>query len=810
MARPDLIATARVAARQMKRHRGSTVLLALLVAAPVALATWSMSILPTLNPTAADQVAGLLGNADFRMAGSGLVVPQNLPAGSMTEMVESSTEPIEVNGKLISVNVRRLQPEATLDRSRSVLVSGRWPNTADELVVSPRMANDLRLREGGSVRIDDKARTVIGIVRSPLSRNGYEVRTVADSLDSKRGYSELLVRLPVGSNVEQVTASITSGFAESRSSYAGASSSDNSITLLAELLPLSEVVLIAAALFTVTATRQRRMLGLMSAVGASARQCALVVLSHAALVGVIGSALGVGAGLVIAEAFRQWLSGRQAFVADSLRVPIGWVVLSAVLATAALLAAAARPAIAAGRESVAASFQQGAKAASKPPASWARVAFGLTLGVAILVLADAAKDAARVVGVVAGLIVLVISAGIASEKVFAHLAAQAAGMRPAVRMALRDLARSRGRTGPLTIALVAALTLSVMMLTVLSSNAAQTRATYQPALEESQVLISAQSQAAADAVALSIGAPRAVPLRAALVPDSAVPGMQRSTRSVESSAAGIHAEVYESSTMTNGGTLLKLGGTVGVVRTEDVDQFTSSKNAVDDLAEGKAVVLSSGLLRADVVMVQPGEINISGVEHVGKVRPRYRAMPAVLISPETAVAHGLTVDSATPFAFVARASSPLSEQQRQAAFAAAQPFRLTRLDFETGYHDKGATVRNVLSLFAVLFSLGLIALIAALTISESAKVSAVLASIGASPRMRRSQAATTTGAVAAIASIAATPVGIVLAAVANEGTPLSPPFGLLGGMLFGLVAVAGLSGALFTRNAPSVVRQRAV
>ena len=76
--------------------------------------------------------------------------------------------------------------------------------------------------------------------------------------------------------------------------------------------------------------------------------------------------------------------------------------------------------------------------------------------------------------------------------------------------------------------------------------------------------------------------------------------------------------------------------------------------------------------------------------------------------------------------------------------------------------------------------------------------------------MRRSQAATITGAVAAIASIAAAPVGIVLAAVANEGKALHPPFGLLVGMLSGLVIVASLAGALFTRNAPTIDRQRAV
>jgi hypothetical protein len=116
MVRPDLIATARVAARQMKRHRGSTVVLALLVAAPVALATWSMSIIPTVNSTAADQIAGQLGNADFRMFGSPLVVPDNLPAGSVAELVQSASEPIDVAGQLISVSVRRLQTDAVLDQ----------------------------------------------------------------------------------------------------------------------------------------------------------------------------------------------------------------------------------------------------------------------------------------------------------------------------------------------------------------------------------------------------------------------------------------------------------------------------------------------------------------------------------------------------------------------------------------------------------------------------------------------------------------------------------------------------------------------
>jgi hypothetical protein len=348
-----------------------------------------------------------------------------------------------------------------------------------------------------------------------------------------------------------------------------------------------------------------------------------------------------------------------------------------------------------------------------------------------------------------------------------------------------------------------------MMLTILSSSAAQSRATYQPALEESQVLISAQSQAAADAVAKSIGAPTAVPLRAALVPDAALIGLVRSSSSVQSSAAGLPAEVRGAQKTKKGVTFFESGGTVGVVRPEDVGSFTSAKGAANDLSASKAVVLAPELLRDGGVTMRPGEIKISGVEHLGTARPRFRAMPAVLISPETAAANGLIVDSATPFAFLARSASPLTEQQRQAAQIAAQPFRLTTLSFETGYVDKGATVRNVLSLVAVLFSLGLIALIAALTISESAKVSAVLASIGASPRMRRSQAAATTGAVAAIASIAAAPVGIVIAAVVNKDTPLRPPFVLLTAMLFGLVIVAGFAGALFTRNAPSIVRRRA-
>lgn len=809
MGRSDLVATARVAARQMKRHRGSTVLLALLVAAPVALATWSLSILPTVNPTAADQINGQLGDADIRMFGSPLMVPENLLAGSVVELVQSSSEQVDVDGELVGVNVRRLQPGATLEQSRSVLLSGRWPHTAGEAAVSPRMAKDLHLREGAAIRFGDTDRTIVGIVRTPLNRNGYDVRVVEAPVDTQRSSSELLLRLPAGSNVEQV-ASMTTGAAESRAGYAGVNRSDNGVSLLAELLPLTEVVLIAAALFTVTAARQRRMLGLMSAVGASARQCALVVLSHAVLVGVIGSTLGVGLGLAIAMAFRQWLAGRQAFVADSLRVPIGWVALSALLAILALVAAAARPAIAAGRESVAASFHQGSTTTRKPPTSWVRIAIGVALGVAALIFASSAKDTVHVIAILGSLILLVVSVGVASERVFDHLADRSSGMRPSVRMALRDLARSRGRTGPLTIALVAALTLSVMMLTVLSSNAAHNRATYQPALEEAQVLIGTQSQAAADAVARAFGGPAALPLRAALVSDAALTGLVRSSSSVQSSTAGIPAEVYGEPKTKNGVTTFELGGTVGIVRPEDIGSFTSAKDAANDLAVGKAVVLSPGFLRNDGVVVHPGEINIAGVEHVGTARPRYRAMPAVLISSETAAAHGLVVDAATPFAFLARAPSPLTAQQRQAAIVAAKPFRLTTLDFETGYHDKGATVRNALSLVAVLFSLGLIALIAALTISESTKVSAVLASIGASPRMRRSQAAATTGAVAVIACLAAAPVGIVLAAVASNETPLSPPYGLLGSMLLGLVVVAGLSGALFTRNAPSVVRQRAV
>ncbi len=314
---------------------------------------------------------------------------------------------------------------------------------------------------------------------------------------------------------------------------------------------------------------------------------------------------------------------------------------------------------------------QGSRTTRKPPTSWFRIAIGMALGVAALFFASGAKDAVRVIAILGSLILLVVSIGVASERVFAHLADRSSGLRPSVRTALRDLARSRGRTGPLTIALVAALTLSVMMLTILSSTAAHSRATYQPALEESQVLIAAQSQAADDAVAKVIGAPAALPLRAALVPEAALAGLRRSSSSVQSSAAGIPAELYGPQRTKNGVTTYELGGTVGIVRPEDMGSFTSAEDAARDLAVGKAVVLSPGLLRNNGLVVQPGEIDIAGVEHIGTARPR-------------------------------------------------------------------------------------------------------------------------------------------LASVANNETPLRPPYGLLAAMLFGLVVVAGLSGALFTRNAPSVVRQRAV
>lgn len=163
--------------------------------------------------------------------------------------------------------------------------------------------------------------------------------------------------------------------------------------------------------FAVAATRRRREIGILRSLGVPRGAILRLFLVEGALVGAVGSALGVAAGLLLARATTRFIAGLTEMAyglthsASSIVVTPGAIVAGVALGTASAIAAAFFPALGAAClqpvEALAKGrFQRGSEGTSR-----LRLAAGAALGgIAALVVATAARRSFD--GAVAGLLLI--------------------------------------------------------------------------------------------------------------------------------------------------------------------------------------------------------------------------------------------------------------------------------------------------------------------------------------------------------------------------------------------------------------------
>jgi putative ABC transport system permease protein len=368
----------RIARRSVRRHLGRSILIAALIAVPIAGATLMDGLLRTL--TGPEHSAyERMGEADGQaLVTDHTTLPNWQPGG----------DPSDGTGerKATSVDVERLLPPGSravpdlvfglirlTEGDRIVradidlvpvgdpltdhiarLDSGRLPKGPDEVLVTEPLAERLGLLDGGEVRAgatitaDDGPRVAVtGLAVVPTSTDWPVIVAPPDSAlkrapglaDMDESARQYLVDLPPGADGDALWPKLTAqGVAFTPRAvltdparyplvYSGESALETigPIALIVGFGVL-EVVLLAGAAFAVGARRQVRELGLIAANGGTAKHVGRTVLAQGLTLGLFGAVGGLLFGGLLLYAGKPLWEGFSAEVVDTWR--FGWIELA--------------------------------------------------------------------------------------------------------------------------------------------------------------------------------------------------------------------------------------------------------------------------------------------------------------------------------------------------------------------------------------------------------------------------------------------------------------------------------------------------
>ncbi len=530
----------KMARRDALRYKGRSVLVLIMVALPVGLIVAGLTFASTSTRSTAEKLPWLLGNGQAMIHSiSTDVVEQGVEGQQSWSISNGDNQPPAakripgltddgtlaqrtkalgaiVPGTLVPVQTGEFRwtdltrrPYGTvmfIDPSVDLgpklhLVSGRWPASNDEIVVTPAGLHNglpgdgtLELNAGETRR----QITIVGIADVFDTDMGMPYAMTTAAWDERNVYStSWIVKRSTPMSWAEVRKLNGYGLAITSADvvahpppasempgqgYDAQRQMDTETKVMAAIfgavLFLVTALLVGPA-FAVSAGRQRRSLALAASNGAEVRQLRRSVLAGALILGVLaavaGAALGaasVAAGAAVWRGIRPWST-----LVGPFDIPMIAVIIVLICAVLAALTAAMIPALRLGRLDIV-GVMKGQNVS--PPHNRILPFVGLALfalGAAGLFLAVTANATAPGVAGVFGLVggaICVIPLGLV-------WAGRLAGRFPvAVRMATRDAARQRHRSAPTVAALMAGAALLATFAIALESNSRFEAKHYQP------------------------------------------------------------------------------------------------------------------------------------------------------------------------------------------------------------------------------------------------------------------------------------------------------------------------------------------
>jgi putative ABC transport system permease protein len=631
------LSAARLARRELLAHRWRTVLLATLVALPLAGVTLAVVAIRSTTWTQADARTALLGGADdvvdlddsadpawFRRE-----VAAAYPDEARVVVYSAAPDGVEgSDGHLHGVEVTDQPLDDPLFEGTIELVDGRPPRTPGEVAATQAVLASADADLGDELTLVSGKATVTGELKDPADSD--RMLVVAPTVPSHAlGSLHAVIDAPEGfvsadkDRLDRIGAWSAAPIGAAFDHLDGDFRYRLLRTGVAGGVILAIATIVASAGFAIGARQQLRTLGLLAASGVPPRALHAVVLLQGALTGLIGAFAGVGLGVVGAHwqaGLVESLSGRTPHGLDVR--PLDLLALGAwgflVPTLAALL-----PARFAARVSVLAALAdrrpQGRLPRRIPMAGILVDAAGLVA----LAVWTRHQQSGWGYGLTASLAVL-FGGLLLSPWIVVQTERLAWRSHGPARFAVRDFARQRLRSSAAVAAIAAPASLSVVAGALdRTDEVRHAHESYEEAVRADEVLLAGHGDLASYGPLL----------------DDALPG------SVVITVDGTSDEL----------TLGDERRTIVVVAPDDLARLGAPRRTIEALTDGRAVLfspVSGGTAGSDVL--------VDLATHV----PRGRGIAAV--SPEEADRRGLTPE---PYALVVRAAEPLTAGQREAVDA---------------------------------------------------------------------------------------------------------------------------------------------
>jgi putative ABC transport system permease protein len=741
------------------------------------------------------------------------------------------------------------------------LVSGRLPNAAGEIALTPGILHGAHWAVGSTVTDLDthlSLKVVGSYTTLGLSNSDRGVLALPGGLhdpsgDDRSNASYLLERTtPVSwaevQSLNQQGLMILSrdvvlhppadATLQTEQSRLATNPAAEAVIVLVVVSIVIEVVLLAGPAFAVGVRRRRRDLALLAATGSTPRDVRRTVLAQALVLGLGSSTLGALLGLPLAWAALPVAEHFGAGVG-----PFDWhwrelVIALAVGGAAAVLAALA-PAVQAARTDVA-TVLAGRRGEVRSRRGWPVIGLVLIAGGAAADLTRGTRPGGEVY-VAAGTVVIVLGAVALTPWLVGQVGRLATRLPLPLRLATRDAARQRSRTAPA----VAAIMASVIGITALAigfaSDSKQGRRDYEPRTAYGVATVSIPAAGAASGVMSTID--EVLPGRKLYVGNRVEDVQTDAGKPMRSVVVTVPGCTYrEASGIVGDGhcaSAWQQFNTAESVVAYDIPTLEAFGVPLDDRA--KTVLRSGGVLVAarKAITSDHASVGVVSVSSDGTAVTveRRRSLPAAELLPATLRTARLAALVMTPE--TARTlGMPMAPSQLVIGGAQLTKgqedklnSRLTLLDsdvyVERGYQTPYRLILVLLTLVGSLVVLVATITATALAMSEARPDLATLAAVGAPPRTRRSVAA----AQAVVIGLVGTALGVGLGFVpglavtwpltANSYTSFAPPAGGASGpviaipwtlLLLVVVAVplvAGAVTALFTRSRLPRVRRLA-
>lgn len=374
----------------MRRSPGRTLLAVLAIALGVALGL----AIYLINRSAADEISlaarSLYGLADLAVEGGSEGFDENLyPLVARVPGVSVASPVVEVEAKLVGrrgaltligldgFRSRLLQPAfaaavvAGGSDDRDAGANGSDDDTADDfddraILLSASAARELQLKRGEFVEFQvgmQRERLRVSGVLPPAALQEFggvvDIATAQWLFGRLGKLSRINLRLVTGSSPEQVRAALVSILPASVKVTTPGEASDDALRLSrayrSNLTALALVALFTGGFFvystqSLAALRRRREFAVMHAIGVTRSQQLMLMLSGSVIVGVLGAAIGIVLGLMIANLGLSALgadlgAGYFRGLAPGLNVHVVEIAVFSLLGIGVAMAGALRPAL---------------------------------------------------------------------------------------------------------------------------------------------------------------------------------------------------------------------------------------------------------------------------------------------------------------------------------------------------------------------------------------------------------------------------------------------------------------------------------